>query len=138
MCGDVWAGLKSTGEDLLWINKDDGKKGFRFDRAFKIFGKQFFLEAETGAHYSKRDTVIPGKVENYLKLQGRFFVIFAVQDYPKIPAKTYADSILDILNSYHRGSQFVVSPCVMLYKRPLSDCLIKPQNGQLLSLKDIQ
>lgn len=137
MCGDVWAGLKSTGEDFLWINKDDGKRGFRFDRAFKIYGKQFFLEAETGAHYSRRETVIPEKVENYLKLAGRFHVIFAVQTYPNITAQQYGEAILDILYSYNRGSQFVVSPCGSLFKNPLSECLILPKDGQLVSLKDI-
>lgn len=137
MCGDVWAGLKSTREDFLWINKDDGKKGFRFDRAFKIHGKQFFLEAETGAHYSRRETVIPEKVENYMKLTGRFHVIFAVQDYQNITAKQYADSILEILQTYNRGAQFLVAPCILLAKRPDSECLIRPRDGAVFSLKDI-
>ncbi len=138
MCGDVWAGLKSTGEDFIWIPKSDGKSGFRFDRAFKIFGNQFFLEAETGTHYHKRETVIPEKVEHYLKLDGRFHVIFAVQDYEDIPAKKYADELIRILTPYNRGSQFLVSPCIMLHKRPLSECLIRPRDGALFSLQSVQ
>jgi hypothetical protein len=136
-CADIYVALKSLNEDFIWINKDDGAKGFRFDRAFKIFDRQFFLELETGSQFDHRHEKIPEKVKNYLKLEGKFHVIFAVMDYDeRVTARRYSKEILSILKEYRRGTQFLVTPHIVLAKDLLSECLIAP-NDKIYSLQSL-
>jgi hypothetical protein len=126
-CADVYVALKSTGQELIWISKDDQKKGFRFDRAFEIFGRKFFLELETGTHFDKRFEVIPKKIESYLKLEGYFHVIFCVMDFDdRVTFKRYGQEILNIISEYRRNAQFLITPHSAFIQDPLGRRLIHP------------
>lgn len=136
-CADVYVALKNLGEDFIWISKDDGAKGFRFDRAFKIFDRQFFLELETGSQFDHRAEKIPEKVKNYLKLDGKFHVIFAVMDYDeRVTAERYIREILSILAGYRRGTQFLAVPHLALVKDLLGPWLMAPTD-QIYSLQSL-
>lgn len=131
-----YVSLKQTKVPMAWTDKDDHRRGFSFDKALEMFGKRFFFEMETGSHYYKREKVIRKKIEQYMKLEGRFHVIFEVSDYAGVPARKYGEEILGIIREYHRGSQFLVSPYDALVKDPLSNWLIHP-NGKVYSLETI-
>jgi hypothetical protein len=138
LCADLYVALKLTGVDFLWYSADDQKKGFRFDRALKIFDKRFFFEVETGSAYSRRHENIPKKIDQYLTLEGRFHVIFVVCDYEGVTtAKQYATEISTILQRYNRGSQFLVAPHVGLAHSPLGNWLIH-KSGEIFSLETLK
>ena len=137
---DIYVALRKTGLPLTWTAKSTQKDGFRYDGSFQIFDKQFYLEVERGTQGIKD---IEQKVEAYLKLPGRFHVIFSVSDYKPNPydpivktAKQYGMEILEFLEGVRRGNQFLVSPHVLLSTRPLDPVLISP-TGDTFSLENI-
>lgn len=126
---------------MVWVPEDDQKNGLRFDRAVQIFGKHFFFEIERGTQTVQ---TIQDKVEAYMKLQGRFHVIFTVQDYRPNPfepivktAQDFGGEILSFLTTVNRGAQFVVTPHNTFIDDPLKPYLIPPRGGQF-SLETIQ
>jgi hypothetical protein len=137
---DIYVALRKTGIPLTWTAKSPQKDGFRYDASFTIYDKQFYLEVERGTQGIKD---IQEKVNAYLKLPGRFYVIFTVEDYKPNPyapvvktAKEYGNEILDFLEEVHRGNQFTVSPHVLLSTRPLDPVLLSP-TGDTLSFATI-
>jgi hypothetical protein len=131
----LYVALKKTEIPFHWQAKDDQRKGFRFDRAFYLFDKQFYLELETGTQYYKREDVIRKKIEAYMKLEGRFHVLFSIID-GDVPAKVYSDAILEMLADQQRGTQFLTAPHKGLLLNPLGDWLIHP-GGNLYSLASV-
>ena len=131
-----YVSLKLTGLPMIWIEKDDNKKGFSFDKALEMFDKRFFFEMETGSHFYKREKVIRLKIENYMKLEGKFHVIFEVADHNGIPASKYGQELLKIISEYKRGTQFLVSPYAGLVTDPLGDWLAH-YSGKTFSLKTV-
>ena len=137
---DIYVALRKTGLPITWTAKSTQKDGFRYDASFEIYGKQFYLEVERGTQGIKD---IEEKVNAYLKLAGRFYVIFTVEDYRpnpfapivKFKQKT-AYEILDFLEDVRRGNQFTVSPHVLLSTRPLDQILLSP-TGDTLSLESV-
>jgi hypothetical protein len=132
MCSEIYEALKLSGEKFFWTAKSDQKKGFRFDRAMEFHGKHFFFECETGSKYSRR-------MKEYLKIPGRFFVVFTVQDYGEITAADYGKWLIDFLWDYrrkrngkpdsHLGSQFLVTDHQAFCENVLADYLMQPAGG---------
>lgn len=138
---DIYVALRKTGLPMTWTARSTQKDGFRFDASFTIYGKQFYLEVERGTQGIKD---IDQKVKAYLKLPGRFYTIFTVEDYKPNPfaqiektAKDYGMEILDYLEETRRGNQFVVSPHVLLSTQPLNPVLLSP-TGETLTLETIE
>jgi hypothetical protein len=137
---DIYVALRQTGVDLTWTAKSTQKDGFRYDAQFIVYGKQFYLEVERGTQGIKD---IEEKVKAYLKLPGRFHVIFTVEDYKPNPfaavektAKDYGNEILDYLESVRRGHQFIVTPHIAFINNPLGQVLLSP-TGDTFSLETI-
>lgn len=115
-----------------WIHTSDQKMGFRFDRCATIGNNKYYFEVERGTHTL---AAIQKKVEQYLKLPGRFHVIFTVQDYRANPfaeidktGKQFGAEILTLLQTYKRGSQFLVAPHHLLLENPHAQLLVSPEN----------
>lgn len=132
-CNDVYVSVRKLGQTMVWTPKDDQKNGFSFDRGLEIFGRQFYFEIERGTQ-TVQD--IQGKVEAYLKLAGRFHVVFTVQDYQPNPfepvkktAHDYGAEILGLLGTYRRGAQFLVTPHATFVEDPLGQFLVSPWNS---------
>lgn len=129
-CADIYTALKLTGQEFTWIAKDDQKNGFRFDRAFEMFGKQFFLELETGSHFYRNEQVIPDKVTRYMKLEGWFHVIFVTMDYdPAVTATRNAEDLIRLLSVYGRNTQFLITTHEAFLVDPLDYCLLDPRQN---------
>ncbi len=121
---------------MIWIEKDDQKNGLRFDKALEIFDKRFFFECETGSHFYKRENVIRKKIKQYMKLDGRFHVVFVVADHNGISAARYGQEIMNLISEYKRGSQFLVSPYDGIKDDPLGNWIGHP-NNKVYSLETI-
>lgn len=135
---DLYISLAKSGEDFLWLNKSDQTEGLRFDRAMKYDGKYFAFEIETGSKYDKRNEEIPKKIQQYMKIKGRFFVIFVVMNYPgKTTAANYAKKILNLALKERRGTQFCVASLDGLIDDPFGQQIIDPL-GNIYSFKTIK
>jgi len=137
---DIYVALRKSGISFTWTAKSNQKDGFRYDAFFELYGKTFYLEVERGTQGIKD---IEEKVKAYMKLAGRFHVIFTVEDYRPNPfapvvktAKDYGNEILDFLEEAHRGNQFLVSPHTLLISKPLTPCLLSP-TGDTFSFENI-
>lgn len=142
---DLYASLIKSGLDFEWEPVPELGKLLP-DRAFTAYGKQFYIENHTGTQTV--DTVIPEKIENYIRYAAsgsrRFHTLFVTHDYtrflPKkatIRADETANQILDVIEPYHRGNQFSVCLYEHFMKHPLGKILVASYEKGLVSLEDL-
>jgi hypothetical protein len=137
-CNDLYVALHNAfNGDFEWIPESDQKSGFRFDRAFSVYGKQFYVELERGTQDIKD---IELKVEQYKQMRGHYHVIFSLMDY-KVKRRVKVDDkwktqdvtvkeadkfmpkVLSFFEIVNRGTQFVATLHDFFVQNPLDDVL---------------
>jgi hypothetical protein len=145
-CNDFFVSLCLSGEDFTWTPVSDQADGFRFDRGFQIYGKQFYLERERGTQ-SKKDW--REKIEQYINLKGKYFVVFTFEYYKQNPfqpeltkeaieskERELVEEFLDLAGTYGRQHQFTATPQSFLVDFPLETILASP-TGEAFSFRTI-
>lgn len=138
---DIYVALRKAGIQMEWEAKSDQKDGFRFDASLKAFDKQFYFEVETGTHGIK---AIEEKIDAYINLRYRCYVIFTVQDYRPNPfepvtktGKDFGYEILGVISEKGRKNQFTVTPHPIFTANPLNPVLVS-HTGEAFSLETIE
>jgi hypothetical protein len=127
-CADIYLSLLFTSEDFEW--SFEGNEGdIRFDRRLIFNGKTFYFEIERGTQGIE---IITEKVRRYCQLPNSPHVVFTVQDYEDThrfkSAKDQGQKILELLTTFRRGNQFLVTPHQSFVADPFGDRLISPLN----------
>lgn len=101
-----------------------------WDRDLQIYGKQFYIEVETGTQGLDK---IEAKINHYERLEGWFHVVFTVQDYKpnefepvQKTAITQAENMLDLFAKYERRNKYVVAIHKNLVANPTGKILVSP------------
>ena len=138
---DIYVALRKAGIPMEWEPKSDQKGGFRFDARLSAFGKTFYFEVETGTHGIK---AIEEKIDAYINLKYRCYVIFTVQDYRPNPfeevtktAKDFGYEILNVISEKGRRHQFTVTPHAVFTASPLNPVLVS-HTGEAFTLETIE
>jgi hypothetical protein len=121
--GDIFIGLVSTGKLEKFGYKKPKEKDVVEDLRFKLSGidETFYVEEDRGTMGLDK---IESKVQRYMKLPGRFHVIFCVPD------ENRADNFLTMLSKYRRGNQFLVTLHEYLSSDPLLDIYTSPKDPE--------
>lgn len=114
LCGDLYVAFELTGNLNYWhaIEEPD-PFGIKPDRQMIYDGKIVFWEVDRGTEDYYTETGIKGKIERYIALSKsrpdrRFHVCFTTID-NKQTAQRRAQTILELIDSYERGNQFMVT-----------------------------
>jgi hypothetical protein len=118
--GDIFIGLVSSGKLERFGYKKPKEKNVIEDLRFKLVGVDeiFYVEEDRGTMGIEK---IQSKVERYMKLPGRFHVIFCVPD------ERRAENFLTMLVNYRRGNQFLVTLHEYLSSDPLKSIFVSPK-----------
>jgi hypothetical protein len=102
----------------------------RADRGMKFEGKTIYFEVDLCTEPIR---VLEEKIENYLKQQGKFHVIFSFLGESKEVTKR-GERLIPYLQKIRRGRQFLIANHTNLVAEPLAPILYAPTD-ELLSLK---
>lgn len=114
LCSDLYVAYHLTGNLNYWEEpKDYDEFGLKPDRQMIYDGKIVFWEVDRGTEDYVSVKGITGKLDRYTALSKsrpdrRFHVCFTTVD-NKQSAESRASGILDIIDSYERGDQFMVA-----------------------------
>ncbi|CAN5361115.1 hypothetical protein BH10ACI1_BH10ACI1_02710 [soil metagenome] len=113
LCGDLYVAFELTGFLNFWDEPQDWDEfGLKPDRRMIYDGKIVFWEVDRGTEDYYTDKGIKGKLDRYTKLSrsrpDRFHVCFTTID-NKTNAERRAETILELINSYKRGDQFMIT-----------------------------
>jgi hypothetical protein len=121
LCGDLYVVLELTGKLPYWNEPQEADEfGIKPDRRMIYDGKIVFWEVDRGTEDYYTEKGIQGKIERYIKLSQsdrdkRFHVCFTtITQYDnfgkiKCTAENRAETILNLIYSYARGDQFMVT-----------------------------
>jgi hypothetical protein len=129
--GDIFIGLVSSGKLEAFGIKKPKEKNVIEDLRFRVSGVEetFYVEEDRGTMGAEK---IESKVERYVKLGGRFHVIFCVPD------ENRAENLLTILAKYRRGNQFLVTLHEYMSSDPLLSIYVSPKDPEkYLSLLEL-
>jgi hypothetical protein len=140
-CAEIFIALYKSGVTFKWRAVDDKERGFQCDREALIAGQQIFFEFESGSQYYKRDKVIKKKLEQYMKLDEWFHVIFMHVDSENSSATDYAHEVMEIIKEYEKekgsvGSRFYTTLFDLFTIDPLGQVLLD-KNKQPCSLETL-
>lgn len=123
MCADIFVALMNSGKLWAWLGEGNQKIGFRYDRGFKVDGRVFYLEAETG---SQSEDKWRGKIANYRKhyhsTHEPFNVLFIV------PTEKLLERVARIFEELKTDDHYLVAV--------LDEFLQDPFTAQLTSRND--
>jgi hypothetical protein len=132
LCADLYVAYETSGQLSHWEKPEDYDEyvelGLKPDRAMVLKdGTLCFWEVDRGGEPYK---TIRSKVEKYIKLSQlhpgkRFHVIFTTID-DKQTAKSRCAAILDLLEEYKRGDQFLTTPHAWALNEPLGQVFLSP------------
>ncbi len=142
LCGDLYVAYENTGAMKHWEvpagYEEMEKLGLEPDRQMLLNGVICFLEVDRGTedYFTKKG--ILGKVQRYIELARlhpgkRFHVIFTAID-GKQTAKARCSRILELLEDYPRGNQFLTLPHRWAVSEPLGAVYMSPKSPMGLAL----
>ena len=144
LCGDLYVAFETTGQLHYWDKPEDYEEyetlGLKPDRAMILTGGEIcFWEVDRGGEVYR---IIQQKVEKYIQLSRlhpdkRFHVIFTTID-DKQTAKSRCAGILDLLEDFRRGDQFLTLPHRWAVEEPLNPVFMSPLNRMGITLGQVQ
>ncbi len=114
LCGNLYVAFELTGKLDWWeAIQDYDSFGLKPDRQMIYEGKIVFWEVDRGTEDYFTDKGIKGKIDRYIALsksrpERRFHVCFTTVD-NKQSAETRAGTILELIKSYNRCDQLMVT-----------------------------
>jgi hypothetical protein len=128
MCADVYVSFYLTGQLQEWEVNSAKHRLIEEDRKSVFLDRQIYWEIDRG---TERRGAIKSKADRYVKLSGRFHVIFVA------PHEDRANAILNELPT-NRGGQFLVTLYEYIKRDPLSEAYVSANRAsEFQFLEDI-
>ncbi len=146
LCGDLYVAYELTGNTPYWHAPEDYDAfGLKPDRQMIYNGRIVFWEVDRGTEDYHTEKGIKGKLDRYIALSRsqpdkRFNVCFTTIDQYdlkgklKRSAEARAEAILNLIATYNRADQFLVTTHKWAVKMPDLACFLSPKNLMGVSL----
>lgn len=144
LCGDLYVAYETSGQLHAWEKPQDYEEyetlGLKPDRSMVLTnGMIVFWEVDRGGEVYR---IIKDKIEKYIKLsrlhpETKFHVVFTTID-DKQTAKSRCAGILDLLEDFRRGDQFLTLPHKWAVDEPLEPVFLSPKNPMGVGLNNVQ